>query len=83
MQMSFFSTMITPLPHAMQSRELETYNEYHDEENNKGLAHNSFCIKITKADGGHCDHQEIQTLPIGQKMGVLKISPWVSRVLQL
>lgn len=50
-----------------------TYDADEDETDNEQATKNGLCIDVSVAHGGHSDHQEIQTFPVSQVVGIREV----------
>lgn len=53
------------------------YQSPEDEEDHEEAPKGGFCINIPITDGGHGDHEQVDTFPIGESLVVLEVFPWI------
>lgn len=53
------------------------YQSPEDEENHKKATKGCFCINISIANGGHSNHEQINTFPICKWLVILEVFPWI------
>lgn len=59
------------------------YQTTKDEEDHKQAAQGGFSIYVSIANSGHGHHEQVDTFPVGEGLGILKVFPRVPRVLHL